>query len=496
MPGEDFIDNRATPGFDARGVRRIQRVVRRVAAARPVGLSAVWIALFFAAHVLLAHAMNTGFTLRASKLGTMHLLLTALVGVLVAAFGKREYATYVGAYIVGAEVLWRMGRVAIFYEFGKYALILVFAIGLIRARNLRLHWLAITGFALLLPSAMLTLSALDVDLARKHLSFNLSGPLALMVAVCFFCNIKLTRRQLCIALMAYMGSSIGAMSLALIRLAQWSQWIRFTTDSNPFTSGGFGPNQVSAVLGLGCLCGFLCLLFAERIGMRVWAVLFVATLGLAGQSAMTFSRGGLYCAAASGFFACVALMDKPKFTKRMIIFGALGLVLGLFVIIPRLDRFTQGTLTSRFESVDVTKRDVLVRDELGIWMRNPLFGVGPGMVGFNRKLIADTAPAHTEFSRLVAEHGLFGAIDILILAFIALRTISSASSREERAIRLTGTSWAVFFMLINGMRVAAPSFMFGLAFVSLIPVTSSAYSRRVLTTVRNPRRVLATQPMN
>jgi hypothetical protein len=466
-----------------------------LASERNAVLPAGLIALFFGAHVLLAYSMNVGYSFRASKMGTVHLLATLIIGALVAARGKREYAAYAAAYVAGVEVMWRMGRISIFYEIGKYALVLMCIIGLMRARNLRLKWPAVVGFLLLLPSAAITVSQLSLDMARMSLSFNLSGPLALAAAVCFFSTLKLTRRQVCIMLIVYMGASVGVMSLAMIRLARFSQWITFTAASNNLTSGGFGPNQVSAVLGLGCLCGFLCLLLTERVNMRVWTVLFLATAALAGQSAMTFSRGGLYCAAGSALLAAITLMPRPKLSKRIVVFGAVGFLLAMFVIIPRLDRFTQGTLTTRFQSVESTNRDVLVLDELKIWLKSPLFGIGVGMVPFSRSLIDGEVAAHTEFTRLLAEHGLLGAANILILVVIAVRAIKGAGSREERALRLAAISWSVLFMMINGMRIAAPSFMFGLACVSLIPNVAPALSRRVVSLRPQPR-VLVTRFSN
>ena len=48
--------------------------------------------------------------------------------------------------------------------------------------------------------------------------------------------------------------------------------------------------------------------------------------------------------------------------------------------------------------------------DLELWARNPILGVGPGMAAWGREEILDARiSAHTEFSRLLAEHGLFGA---------------------------------------------------------------------------------------
>jgi hypothetical protein len=422
------------------------------------------------------------FTFRGGLAALVHALATLIIAAFCAVRGgNMERVVSAGAYIAGAEVLWRMTRVTLFYEFGKYALILVFAIALIRMRSPRWHVPALIGFSLLLPSTVLTISGLDLDLARKHISFNLSGPLALAICICFLQNVRLTKEQLCRVFVVYMGPVIGIMTLALLRLNAWSAFVRFSNDSNAMTSGGGGPNQVSAALGLGALLGILCLLLL-RIKGGMFLLLLAVTLGLATQSALTFSRGGVYSAMASGTLAALSLINDSRILKRVALIGGITVILAVGVVIPRLDEFTGGVFMQRFESLDVTNRDTLIRDELKIWQNNLLFGVGPGMAGFNRSLIETRAPAHTEFSRLLAEHGMFGAVVIVILASIMLNTVMRAKSREERALRIALTSWTVLFMIINGMRLAAPSLICGLALVSMAsgPPESLLRARRKL----------------
>ena len=73
--------------------------------------------------------------------------------------------------------------------------------------------------------------------------------------------------------------------------------MKFGRQSNVEASGGFGANQVSALLGMGCIAAFLCLL--EGKGRWQLKLLFIGLmLEFAVQSALTFSRAGIYYAAA------------------------------------------------------------------------------------------------------------------------------------------------------------------------------------------------------
>src|SRR5205085_6313093 len=63
-----------------------------------------------------------------ASLGLIHPLVCFAVGMRRALLAKEESlvrVAEVAAYIVGAEVLWRMTRVPIFWEFGKYSVAII-----------------------------------------------------------------------------------------------------------------------------------------------------------------------------------------------------------------------------------------------------------------------------------------------------------------------------------------------------------------------------------
>lgn len=94
--------------------------------------------------------------------------------------------------------------------------------------------------------------------------------------------------------------------------------------------------------------------------------------------------------------------------------------------------------------------------------------VGPGVSKeYHGRLFAKAA-AHTEYTRLLAEHGFFGVCVLLILGLSVRRRFRSADSLLERAIVMSLTAWALLTMSHAAMRVAAPGFIFGLAAATFV----------------------------
>ncbi len=94
--------------------------------------------------------------------------------------GRTTKVIYSVAYIAAAEVLWRMSRAYILWEYGKYAMILVIFVAIVvewrkqgetpRIRNLS-PVLLLIAFA---PGIILTIMEVGLFESRDPLSFNLT----------------------------------------------------------------------------------------------------------------------------------------------------------------------------------------------------------------------------------------------------------------------------------------------------------------------------------
>ncbi len=395
-----------------------------------------------------------------SAVATVHAVLTIVIALWAALVSrKREHAIYAMAYIVGAEVLWRMANAQIFWESGKYAVLAVAVAGLLRHGLFRRAGLPLAYFVLLLPSLVMPLANLDTLLLRQTISFYLSGPLALAVCYWLGSNLKLAREQVLQGCLFLLGPIISIAIYALVSLAQ-AQDIYFGSSSNHAASGGYGPNQVSATFGLGLVATLLYAVLEKR---ERWlkVLLGLIIVWLVAQCLLTFSRTGLYLAGVSSFGGAICLL-RDRSARLKLIIAALVIGGGLVLVLPFLETITQGALSKRFTNLDATGREVMIKQDLELWGENLFFGVGPGMSGRYRTGELKGVLAHTEYTRLLAEHGLFGLFAIGVMIALAFNSIRNAQSPAQRAFVIAFLGWSLLFMITSAMRTAAPAFLFGL----------------------------------
>lgn len=413
-------------------------------------------AVFAAGHAVLALVMRA-----VPSVGTVHAVACLGVGVFVAARRPIREVAFVVAYIVGAEVLWRMTSAGVFWEYGKYAVSAVVLIALSRVHAPRNRGLAITYLVVLLPSVLLTVMNEPFDRARQEVSFNLSGPLCLMLCVLLFSNVRLRDDDLRTTMLMLIAPVLGICTIAYHSTVSATD-LTFFGDSNTVTSGGFDPNQVSAMLGLGLLFALL-LVLERRVSLPLRIALAVLAVAFAAQAALTFSRGGLGLALASAFAAMFYLVRDRRARITLVVLGALLFSVGKYMVVPRLEEFTSGKLGERYTDLNTSNRAAIASDDLQIFANNPVLGVGPGAATKLREELGHVGVAHTEFTRLLAEHGILGALATLLLFALAIRTVTRARTLQARAFVVAMVVWVTLFLLINAMRLAAPSFLFGLA---------------------------------
>lgn len=419
--------------------------------------SLITIGLFFALHIPLALLMNV-----APLVATAHALVTLAVGLWLAVSSREAWKiTGAAAYIVGAEVLWRMNNAGVFWEFGKYATIAVLGLALLRMKKWKSAGLPVLFFCLLALSIPLTLLSLSPSQARQEISFNLSGPLCLAVSALFFAQIKLDWEARQKIVWSITAPILGIAALCVYGIAS-AQDIVFTNNSNFTTSGGYGPNQVSAMLGLGALLLILVAVQARR-GTTRWISLLV-TMGLIVLSGLTFSRGGLYNLAAAVLMAAIFFLRYPRLRAAFLPIALIATFIGGYYVFPKLNEFTSGMLGTRFSDTDTTNRLEIMQSELEIWKQNPVLGVGPGIAKY---ISADEfgvkIAAHTEYTRILAEHGIPGILAILLLISLTGRAVLKAPPGMAQAWAAALATWSLVEMTHAAMRIAAIGFVFGLA---------------------------------
>jgi hypothetical protein len=412
-------------------------------------------------------------------------LVFGLTYVLVSA--RPERAAYVAAYIAGAEVLWRMTKAGVLWEYGKYATVIVLFVGLVQAGAwTRVKLQPLFAFLVLMPSAFLTVGANeDFSLMRSALSFNLSGPLALFVSIWFFSSISLSRAQLSKLYVIAIAPICGVAAIG-IRTVLTNPSMTFKNVSNFAASGGFGPNQVAASLSLGVLLCFLYVI-TERGNTIARAIVAAVMVALATQSALTFSRAGVVIAAGAIAAGSLFFIRVPRTRIAVAVLGISVAAVTNYFVLPMLRDVTSGAITERFQNTDPDGRDVIMQADIETWAENPILGVGPGVSSGLRTGGFEGVQPHTEFTRLLAEHGVLGAVSILLLLSVTLKLFRRARTPLGKAYVVSLITWTLLYMTVNAMRLVAPAFCIGLAslgyaalpMMSRIPRPSWAYRSRL-----------------
>jgi O-antigen ligase len=419
---------------------------------------------FVAAHVVLGIAAS-----QVPMVATIHGALTALTAVILAFTSPRiDRIVAAAGYCAMCDVFWRMSKSAMPWEASKYLSLLVLLIAFFRFVK-RPHdtQLPALYLALLVPSCLVGLVLLGPSVARDQISLNIAGPALLGVGVILMRQLIGTERELSFIFWAMVGPIIAIVTIAT-RSTITSDTLKFTSASNFQTSGGFGPNQVSTVLGLGVLvCILLSLsktttkMLALQVGIGAW---------FGAQALLTFSRGGLYSAGA-GVIAIVLVAIATQGARTRVI---AGIIIGLLVAValfPSLNDFTGDAIGARFEKSGTSGRDQIANADFDLFVQSPLFGVGVGVAKTERANTATAydveAKAHTEWTRLLAEHGILGFVAGALLLVMAVQGIKRSTTRWNRMVAASCAAWSLVTMGHSATSVAAICFAFTLSQIRL-----------------------------
>lgn len=389
---------------------------------------------------------------------------------------RNNQAAYWSAYYVGLEVLLRILKGVISYEFAKYSIVIFLLLGIIveinkhSSKNLVLYIYLLC----LIPGLFIVEFPEGIN-GRKQILFNVSGPIALFVAGYYFSVRSFSKEEL-IKLLWWLLLPIIATSFVLFFITPNFSDIHFNTVSNFETSGGFGPNQVSSILGLGLFLFLFLFLFKKTFSGS-----FIIDLLLAGhllfRALLTFSRGGIMTCLIA-FFLCFILLvfyQKIKISRNMVIaICVLPFVFYQTWVIS--NDITGGLLQNRYENKNVAgkeKKDITANrldiffHEIEAFTKYPFLGLGPGGARYYRRAHGGIASStHNEIGRMLSEHGVFGIIGLLCLVLYSCFCFIHGNVYSK--VLLIGFI-TITFLTFNhsAMRIAMTSFTYGLGLLTI-----------------------------
>jgi hypothetical protein len=336
-------------------------------------------------------------------------------------------------YLSSLEVLARMAKTSPFipYELSKYVLCALFLYGIFL--NYNKGYIGILLLALVIPAAFYDQS----DTVNSELIiFNVMGPVDVALGVIYFKSQVITRDQLFNMLKLALYPAVCVLSFAFVRTPDYED-IDFSLSANFDTTGGFGSNQVSTVLGLGLFLSLVLWIFGKSISKnRILDI--VIMMGFILQGLLTFSRGGMIGSAIAilTVLFLVTLSEVSISASKDIKLPKIGvyiipvLLMGLLVF-QFVDTLTGNNLSLRYKGetagtisgskeLDIntftTNRYDIFMGDVELWRENFMFGVGVGASKALRPTTEEVpTAAHVELSRLLAEHGLLGLLFFLII---------------------------------------------------------------------------------
>ncbi len=390
------------------------------------------------------------------------------------------------AYFVGAEVLFRMTKGSFSYEAGKYLVILFVLVGMLYKGISGKGYPYFIYLMFLLPSIFVASTTLSFDANfRTNIAFVLSGPISLGLAALFCYDKKVSFAQLS-EIIYFMVLPIIAHTIYIYFYNPSLRDVLSNTASNRAASGGFGPNQVAAILGLGM---FIMAIRLFTKSPSIFLKLFNAGLLIliSYRAVVTFSRGGVIAAILAILVFLFFYFIKASSKRKNEVIGVFVLFcISLAVTWVISSNQSEGYIDLRYANKDhlgrekedlTTGRGNLFQEELEGFIASPFFGIGSSRAKDQRiELEGQGVTSHSEVSRTLAEHGLFGVVILVILIFKPL-----AIRSRNRQNYYFFAFMAFWFITVNhmSMRIAMPAFIYALALLNVTYDTAPLHRKQL-----------------
>ena len=393
------------------------------------------------------------------------------VVIIFASKNKGEEALLFSCYMVGSEVFIRMIGGFYLYETSKYAIILFLLIGIFFGEFKQRFSLNFIFYLMLLMLGIIFTKVPEGESLRKEIIFNLSGPIVLGVAGFYFNGRPISSKKIIDSLFLMLLPIFSIVTFLYFRTPDLAEII-FRGSANFETSGGFGPNQVATVIGIGIFIITIFLILKQKLtGFILLDYLFLVYFIFRGL--LTFSRGGII----SSIIAIIAFAILYLIYKKISfgIFFKYTLTILFFSVSVWLytSNLTGGMLENRYIGVSIrgVEKDItagrakIFMAQFDNFLANPL-GIGVGNGKYERKYSDNriTEASHNEVGRLLEEHGYIGLVLFLLLLFTPLFNFFR-SNNYQRAFIIS--FYILWFLTINhsAMRIALPGFIYALSLI-------------------------------
>lgn len=393
--------------------------------------------------------------------------------------GNDYYFISLLMYLVSFEMLGRMARCAPFVptELGKYAFILFALLGLMLKGIRSIHGLLM--LLLLLPALFF-----DVSGERDFIDivYNGFGGLSLALIIMLLYRSKISTANMNQVLRLIWLTSLSALVFSFIKTPDLES-IDFSLKAEFATTADTSSNQVATILGLGIFLSFYSIINRLKFSGYVWGDIAIMLL-FAFQGLLSFSRGGIVVAVMG--MTLLIMVNNSASIKRnrgKFILASLLAVVGTYGIFRLADSITGGSLLLRYQGetqgtayynkdktadVVLSGRLTIFKEDLEVWLKHPILGVGAGSSRYMRKMTRMTSP-HIEFSRLLSEQGILGLLYFILLLITFYRGYLKLPPESNKGLMLGLFIIAVLTSFHAAMRTYVTPAFFMLACLQVTP---------------------------
>tara|TARA_R110002074_G_scaffold355739_3_gene527771 strand:+ start:1496 stop:2812 length:1317 start_codon:yes stop_codon:yes gene_type:complete len=402
------------------------------------------------------------------------LVIIIAISVVLFSNNKYEEAFIMATYLVGIEVFLRMVKGAPLFETGKYTTIILLFIGLFIGPTKQKLTLAFPLYMLLLLLGIAFTVVPVGESIRKAVAFNLSGPFMLGICAIYFYKRRITFDEIYSAFLFFIFPTFSMVTYMYLYTPDLAE-ISFGGASLGETSGGFGPNQVTTVLGFGMFLVGLFIVFKWKLTgyafVDVLVLMYFTYRGL-----LTFSRGGILtagvCFVVFFIFIIIYRKDYKNIFKYLVIATLFMTAIWMYtstVTGGQIDNRYSGRNASGVKKEDASSgRLTVILEQFDGFTESPIFGIGVGNGKFRRLEKGQlVGTSHNEVTRLIEEHGLIGVFAFIMLLFVPIAHFSKQNSLQKS---LVVTFYVFWFLTINhsAMRIAFPGFIYALSLITIV----------------------------
>ena len=354
------------------------------------------------------------------------------------------------------------------WELSKYLILLISFLNLFFLKYQMKSFFGFLLFLLLIPGIIID-SGNNISL--NQLAYNVMGPMSIACLLIIFEKDKITEIDFNSFLKLIWYSSISLLIYVAIETPDISK-LNFSLNANFQATGGFGSNQIATILGLGMFLSFYAWMNKlEFSGSHRIDGFFIFLFAY--QGFLSFSRGGMlvgiFCILIY-YLLLIRSVNYEGFTIKRKLKPARFFGIGLFFIFLSyfiINIFSEGNINYRYlgetettlsgekiktlNTITTGRYEIMVGD-LELWKENLIFGTGVGSSKLMRNNGLDRNASHNEFTRLLAEHGIFGFLYIFILLIFFFRLVFVKKRTVGNAIVVTLFMIGVGTMVHSGMR--------------------------------------------